>query len=242
MAALKSHFKELGFRARTHLLGRLRFRPGLPAPVMGTTSGDPENRFYRELLIRAFLQEPALAACASVIDVGARNWTYLPALCEGFPKAAFTGIEVDGYRRYANLFRRRDQLAAQCIHARKQGRRAEFWLGDFRAFELRSASGSVGSDPRLITFFYPFVSEDPCSAWGLPNRFAQFHELLVHARGLSATTILSVHQGAHEFEIARAAYAQAGFAAESLTTFKYELNEFKDYWPARFSAYGILQH
>ncbi len=232
MIPFRSSLKELGFSIRTQLLGRLRLRPGLPTPLTG---GDPENRFYRELLKRAFLTAPTLSETAEVIDVGARNWTYLPSLCEGFPKAAFTGIEVDGYRRYANLYRRCDQLKSQCNYAHDGGRSADFWIGDFRDFK------AVGDcDQRLITFFYPFVSEDPCAAWGLPNRFARFQELLVHARSLGAGAILSVHQGEHEFVIAKEAYAGAGFRAESLKTFVFPRDEFKDYWPGQFSAYGMI--
>src|SRR6185437_3915720 len=80
--------------------------------------------------------------------------------------------------------------------------------GDIRNFSAESLNlpdkGSV-----LISFFYPFVSEIPCTRWGLPLRFAEYSSVLEHLRSFArqrpagTTLLLSVHQGEWEGEIAQ---------------------------------------
>jgi hypothetical protein len=128
------------------------------------------------------------------LDAGAKNWSYaaaIPAFLmkESISDFALDGVELDPYRRYADL-RTRGQAARAHIRAIPQARYHE---GDVRDW-TRSA--------RIITSFLPFVFPEPHLAWGLPaSDFRPFDLLkallsLLEPGGL----LLIVNQGEAEAE------------------------------------------
>lgn len=185
--------------------------------------------FYSKLLERAFADENP--PFKEIIDVGCRNWSYAAALSGFFSNASLLGIEVDGGRRYWNLFRRTDLADSYALTLRQRGVDAKHRWIDFRALDLKPEPG------RLFTFFYPFVSDGPCSQWGLPARdFADYELLIDHALRLSGS-ILSVHQGEWEAEIARSLYKHKGLKPQEKV---FAQKEFASLWPSPYDAFLFL--
>lgn len=235
MGLLENQITHLQFRLRSRILGRLKLRPGLPAPERGAAV-ERERRFYALVCERA-LDPEARKKVAWVWDVGCRNWSYAAALADAFPRAWLRGVEVDGGRRYLNLHRRMDLAAAHALELVRAGRDARCHFRDFREVGLAEEGSAPGSARRgasgsvCFTFFFPFVSSNPCARWGLPpDRFADFGALLKHA--LSAEggrSFLSTHQGEWEAELARDAYRSVG-----LNPFETVVKpaEFSEFWPS----------
>ncbi len=217
---------EMNHRFREQVGKRLKLRPGLPLEL--TNQG--ELAFYRLVLERSRISPKA----RTVVDVGCRNWSYAPTLAEYFPDAELHGVEVDGARRYLTLHRRMDAALAQAVALFEVGRCAHTHFKDFRETQIR------GPD-MAFTFFFPFVSQDPCRAWGLPaNKFASFAELLEHALYLcdGKCQILSAHQGEWEAELARDAYTEAGLKVRERVLYP---EEFSGLWPSPHPV-QILAH
>ncbi|MCM2324511.1 MAG: hypothetical protein NDJ90_14730 [Oligoflexia bacterium] len=249
MRFLARQLNAVTFSLREQLLGRLRLRAGAPRlPAEKSLAG--EHAYYRLLLSRISESDPGLLqAIDACVDVGCRNWSYAPALARFFPRADLLGIELDGGRRYWNLYRRRDFADAFARRAAEQsGRGASCLFRDFTsvgADELRArlprlAEATHAPGALLFTFFYPFVSERPCLKWGLPASFAGFSPLLRHARELaprrSALVLLSAHQGEWERELALRAYAEAGLETRSTLI---PAKEFEGLWPSAHDTHLI---
>jgi hypothetical protein len=223
---------EAKFLFRQSVLGKLKIRPGLPAPDSGD-SVERERAFYKLILERALCAEER-AEISSLWDIGCRNWSYVMALAEAFPRAQLTGVEVDGGRRYLNLHRRMDLARANAAAVEQSTGRVATTI--FRNFlKVKASEGSTLS-PMAFAFFFPFVSADPCRAWGLPKRFASFEKLLVHACLLSGEVplILSTHQGNWEAEIAHETYLGMGFEVEERVL---EPAEFQGLWPSPYPVH-----
>lgn len=212
MESLRSRINALSFALRRRAFGRLRLRTGTPR----VEENEAERRFYTLLLSEALGESQAEPAeVATVVDVGCRSWSYAPALAAFFPRAALVGVEVDGGRRFLDLHRRMDVAEAQAARLRHAGRDVTCVFEDFRALAPGALKGERGS--RLaVTFFFPFVSADPCLQWGLPEEFADYRELLGHAAELALArgarlVVVGAHQGEWEAQIARENYLAAGF-------------------------------
>lgn len=221
-------------------------RRGLPAPTSGPQFVG-EHAFYRLVLGQA-RQYTDLARVEQVFDVGCRNWSYVRALAEAFPKARLFGVEVDGGRRYVNLYRRIDMARAHAAELCAQGRAAEVIYGDFRHLDL----SAVCDDHEVLTsgssfgavafcFLFPFVSTRPCRRWGLPSSFANFEELLSRASVMGPCRgkriFVSCHQGDWEAEIAREAWAGAGFSPrESILRHQ----QFEGLWPNPYDVHVFV--
>ncbi|MGZ3708857.1 MAG: hypothetical protein ACXWPM_08760, partial [Bdellovibrionota bacterium] len=135
-------------------------------------------------------------------------------------------VELDGARRYWNLYRRIDQARAQASAVAP----ADALHADFRAVDLpKDLSASA------LTSFYPFVSEYPALAWGVPPELSDFREILMKIR--TARLILTVHQGEWEAELARAAYRRSGLSPRE---FIVAPEEFRGLWPSVHPAYGMV--
>ncbi len=200
------------FQLRQRLLGRLILRPGLPR--LRACAADANECAYYRKLFSAAMDKRTRQQVGRVVDVGCRNWSYAQALADCFPKAALLGVELDGYRRYWNMYRRIDYAQA---YAAQLGRPTRVVAGDFRALE---ALGDLGGAPEtLFCFVFPFVTEDPCLSWGLPSCYADYQALLQHALHLTqphGARFLAVHQGDWEVEAARESYAALGFEMHSI--------------------------
>lgn len=207
---LKELGMELGYLGRSRLWGRVPLRRGLPAPEAPTHSQllSDEKEFYLNLLHRSLPENGhKVAQSRTVLDVGCRNWSYLWALSDFFKQAHFVGVEVDGGARYWNLFRRQDQALSNVFEYRKQtGRTAEFISKDFRELERETLALTD-----CVTFFYPFVSVNPCHEWGLPKRMSCLSEMIeiLKANSQQPLSLISVHQGEWEARIVEKIYRDA---------------------------------
>lgn len=236
--SLQSRINALSFALRRRVWGRLRLRVGAPR----VEESDGERRFYALLLASAFEGAAVRPAeVAEVVDVGCRSWSYAGALAAFFPRAALVGVEVDGGRRFLDLHRRMDVASAHAARLRGAGRAADCVFDDFRALGpagLVVAAGEV----LAVTFFFPFVSADPCLQWGLPADYADYRALLDHASALATArgarlVVLSAHQGDWEAEIARPIYRAAGFPAREVVV---EAARHAGLWPSPWDTHLFL--
>lgn len=213
------------FQLRQHVLGRMVLRPGLPR--LQARAADVNECAYYCKLFCAAMDKRTRRAVAQVIDVGCRNWSYAQALADSFPRATLLGVELDGYRRYWNMYRRIDYAQA---YAAQLGRPARAVAGDFCALSALDRSKIRGDT--LFCFVFPFVTENPCLRWGLPSRYANYQALLQHAIQLAAPgrpRFLAVHQGDWEVEAAGEIYAALGFDMHAV---KLSPRDWAGLWPS----------
>lgn len=162
---------------------------------------------YRENLTLLDLLDrhvPPPAAGARGLDVGCRNFSYLPAL-SAFSGGRWDGSELDAHARYWNGLTRRAYGE---------------WMARQRA-GCRYLPGSVlhwRDRYDLIVWLLPFVVEEPLQWWGLPQRFFQPLVLLRHVHGLlqPGGTLLIVNQGEAEADVQQALLDHAGLQATAL--------------------------
>ncbi|OFZ80773.1 MAG: hypothetical protein A2583_12210 [Bdellovibrionales bacterium RIFOXYD1_FULL_53_11] len=103
-----------------------------------------------------------------VLDVGAKNWRYAPALAawtgKSFPDPeciSVRGIELDAYGVYSNFTTNLSQ--GRVFAALSTGGRAVF---EYLPCDARNVGALAAFD--LVTWFFPFVFVDSHEAWGLP--------------------------------------------------------------------------
>jgi hypothetical protein len=106
------------------------------------------------------------------LDVGALNWTYLPALM-AFRPGDWDGVELDGFQRYVSM----DTRGAQA-----RDRAAQFPRATYRVQDIHEVSGQWG----LVTWFFPYVTPGPLVSAGLPDRFFDPVAMLRHVWSLVA--------------------------------------------------------
>lgn len=128
-----------------------------------------------------------------VLDLGSKNFYYAPVLHAAFRPRRLTGLEVEGFRLYPNLYSRYD-YAESYIRGLPD---TEFVVGDARSYSQQA---------ELITCFYPFVFPDVHVAWYLPLHLfdpkAYFGNV---ARLLRMNAyLIMVNQGREEFAQAAA--------------------------------------
>lgn len=222
-------FQDFQYYLRKNYLGKVSLRNGSPELGAALKSDGAERTFYRLVLERAFVD--GREKWDEVWDVGCRNWSYVRALADYFPEAELVGVEVDGGRRYWNLYRRRDYAEA---FARAVGSRARCVFEDFRQVRILESQSA-----RLFCFFFPFVSENPCREWGLPLEFSDFSELL--ARSMASKSgrlqILSLHQGEWEAEAAREIYIKAGVSIRETLIYPHE---YAGLWPSEHTIHLMV--
>lgn len=231
---------QLQFRLRNRWLGHIVLRSGLPGVIENDTVRK-ERAFYSLVLheiTKTCAADPAKAA--AVVDIGCRNWSYAKALGEHFPTADLLGVELDGGRRYWNGYRRIDVANSYAAELSSETRKAECLYADFRKLDPENLRPFTEQRELWFTFFYPFVSEDPALAWGIPQEFADFGALLTHARKLSNAVgrkyrVLSLHQGSWEANLARESYQKAGLSIACEGVIPQE--RFEGLWPSRHDAY-----
>jgi len=185
-----------------------------PTFIDSTAASPPEAApeiIYYSKLLKSSQKYYHPGQIKQVIDVGCRNWSYVDTFARSFPNANLVGIELDGLRRYWNLYRRIDYARAYAKELQKLGREAEAHLGDFLTLPLQ-----LKPAPTLFSFLFPFVSDNPCLKWGVPKRYSNFSKMIERSLSLAEqwslpnAYCLSVHQGEWEADIARAAYQKLG--------------------------------
>ena len=147
------------------------------------------------------------------LDVGSRHWGYLSALAS-FRPGPWLGVEVDGNQRYLN-----GQTRAHVARAHA----AQVDSASYRVGCVTDVRGSFG----LITWFLPFVTEEPLICSGLPRRFYQPAFLLNHVWSLVAPggALMVINQEAGEAEVQERLFGDAGIEARSL-------GRVQSVWPA----------
>jgi hypothetical protein len=182
------------------------------------------------------------------LDVGARNWSYVPSVWQ-FIKNTFQtdvmleGIELDAYRIYTDGYSRLDYATFFCqqvielenIH---QPNRLCFVPGD-----VMKDSPTQHYD--LVFCFLPFVFEEPLLDWGLPKHYFQPSAFLTRLISLLNDTgsLILVNQGEEEFEEQRRLLHQVKqslknrhFYIEPIGRLPNPFNTFKiDHWGWRIS-------
>ena len=137
------------------------------------------------------------------LDIGSKNWRYLGALvawlADRFPIGTLdiTGVELDAYRIAPNL---RTWLATGNYFSgmySDSGVRARYWAGDICSHAVPVS---------LAFWLFPFVSEHPHRAWGLPRHLfdprAAFKHVFTRCLGKGGILIMANH-GEGEAESAR---------------------------------------
>lgn len=137
------------------------------------------------------------------LDVGAGNWSYLPALA-AWTHTPWDGVELDAHRRDWTLATRR-AYANYMTRAYPDCR--------YLAGSLEGMAGACDS----ITWFLPFVRVDAFAATRLPRRFFTPERMLAHAWSLLAPggTMFVVNQGEAESAEQQRLFEQAGIAADA---------------------------
>lgn len=161
----------------------------------------PEALWLLDLLDRQVVPRAPEGPC---LDVGSKNWSYLPALRAAVP-LEWTGVELDAHRRYMNLVTRR---AVAERRARTVGE-SRYVTG-----ALQGIRGEFG----LITWLLPFVTPAPHDSWGLPRRFYDPPGMLRHAESLlrPGGLMLVVNMGEEEAVAQRKLFEDHGLAAAPL--------------------------
>lgn len=184
------------------------------------------------LRTQAGLSLPETSETLSWLDVGAKNWSYAPALChfivEQRPDFRLDGIEVDPYRRYTDLRSRADY--------------ARVYTASYPQAHYHHADilGWRGGPYHVISHFLPFVLPEPCLAWGLPRHLFQPIEQLRHLTELlqPGGILLITNQGEWERDAQQALLDGIGQKSQMLL-------EWSGEFPAgfiefRFQRFGWL--
>ncbi len=224
----------------------LRLRSGLPTAPLKPHSKINESLFYESILKQSFSNDE-LQGVTHWVDVGCRNWGYLPGCLNAFPKLQMgVGVERDPGRIYWNGYYRGDYAQAAAKQACSMDRKIQFVAADFKALTPLETWGDPNDSPaqsRLITHFFPFVSDHPCIQWGLPTEYAHFTPLAKHTLDLLKISSkdprvnqrwLSLHQGDWEADEARKIWLQLGCR---FTEKRIHPDEFRGNWPGRHPLY-----
>lgn len=144
-----------------------------------------ENLYVLDILDQQLGQNRAMAPGPG-LDVGCRNFSYLPAL-HAYSAHPWHGVELDAHARYWNGSTRAAYGRAIATH----------YPGCvYHATSVTALTGSFV----LIVWFLPFLNLDTLVAYGLPRRYFDPPTLLSATHRLLAPggTLLIVNQGAHE--------------------------------------------
>lgn len=157
---------------------------------------------YLDILDRAWISWGQPRPVGAVVhDVGSSNFWYARALHTFFHPTSLTGVEVEGYRIYANGYSRWD-YARGYVHELEQTR---FVVADYTGF---------AQPADVITAWYPFVTPAPVLAWRLP--LAMFAPQTLFSRIASNLTAMGlfvmINQGAEEAAIAATLCRDVGLA------------------------------
>jgi hypothetical protein len=158
---------------------------------------------------------PAEVPAGRALDVGAKNGAMLAGLATAAPRG-WDAVELDAHRRY--LWGSTRRVYGEAIAA-------SFPDCHFIAGDVRSLEGPWA----LVTWFLPFLTRAPLSAWGLPERFLAPLELLQHvtSRVLPGGVLLVVNQGEHEASLQQALFQQVGGRLEALGRVESPLSPFR---------------
>lgn len=104
------------------------------------------------------------------LDIGSKNWSYLPALA-AYTGHDWVGIELDPYQRYLDMSTR---------YGRAKRMLKAYPESNYICGSLLEHKGQYN----LITWILPFMEKGSLLKWGLPEHFFQPEELLKHTMEL----------------------------------------------------------
>lgn len=134
-----------------------------------------------------------------VHDVGSSNFWYARALQTFFRPSSLIGVEVEGYRIYANGYSRWD-YARGYVQGLPQ---TSFVVANYAQYDQKAD---------VVTAWYPFVTPAPVLAWRLP--LAMLMPRILFSRIASNLTpaglFVMVNQGSEEAAIAASHCREAG--------------------------------
>lgn len=217
--------RALRFRRRGYHEGPLELdslSPSLRAQLTSPRARELEARYglaaYRHRLAHAAYTKSLFALdvldrvpefaprdAVRLLDIGAKNFEAAPGL-HGFAARrsyafpSVTGVEIDAYPIYRNLYSRAD--AAHYYLSLLPGEH-RYLAGDIRAH-----TGQYD----LITWFFPFLTPSPLLWWGLPGRYLAPEANFRHVLDLLAPggTLVTVNYPNEEADIQRELFAGAG--------------------------------
>lgn len=218
---------EYRYRLR-NALGHMKFRPGNPR--LDRPQFQAQSQLYRHIF-EAAVTAKTRENIHLWVDVGSHLGVYLPEIAKTLPRLNhLLAIEADPYGRTLNGFQRVDYLLCAL---KRIPQPSEFRGGDFCTVTQVKLPKQA-----FVSFFFPFVSANPCQAWGLPFRFANFKRDLDHAKQF-ASLIFSVHQGTWERELAAEAYFEV-FPNLKPSILEFKPVQFPKNWPGKYPVYSFV--
>lgn len=133
---------------------------------------------------------------ARAIDLGSMNFVYVPALCrflrQRYESFELTGLEVDPYRTYVDLYKRGDYAQYYSDIAGQEFKESEvaYIPGNWLTWE-------PPADFDMVFCFFPFLFADLHKGWGLSHRHfspRRFYEKIFH----QSKEAIFFHQGREE--------------------------------------------
>ena len=177
-----------------------------------------ENLYTKDVLEQVFTK--IKKSNMNILDIGCKNWfyakgeyDYFESFCEDF---CLDGVELDAYRLYSNLYSRYET--------------AKFYIKDLKNVNYIVGNLlSINKKYDYIIWFLPFVFEEPLKYWGLPKKFFDPVNLLVHAYGLLEVggQMLIVNQGLDEFEEQKRLLNNIGIPYDSIGLINSQFFQYK---------------
>ena len=155
------------------------------------------SNYYQNLSILEMLDkymDISFKENLKVLDVGSKNWFYVPAEYNFFKKYCdnlhIDGVELDAFRLYSNFYSR-------------------FEVAKYYSKDLQGANYipdniiNINKEYDYIVWILPFLTKYPLRCWGLPDKYFQPKELFEHVYSLlkSSGKMIIVNQGIEEFNI-----------------------------------------
>ena len=151
-----------------------------------------ENLYIKDLLENSFHKKTQNSL--KVLDIGCKNWFYAKGEYNFFnkfcPEIQMDGIEIDAYRLYSNFYSRYEV--------------AKYYISGLKGVKYIAGNLlDLNQKYNYITWFLPFVIEDPHIYWGLPKKYFTPEKMLLHAYSLLEKDgqMLIINQGEEEFEL-----------------------------------------
>ena len=178
-----------------------------------------ENLYTFDILSAYF--NPSPRDCASVLDIGCKNWSYVKGeynffktFCSEF---VLDGVEIDAHRLYKNFYSRYEY--------------AKFYMKGLKNTNyIEGNLLDIERDYDFIIWFLPFVTQNPHIYWGLPKKFFMPEKLLQHAYSLlkKQGQLLIVNQGKDEADIQKQMLDKLNIKYEEKGIVKSEFLQYKN--------------
>lgn len=153
--------------------------------------------YYQNLNILDFLDRYLsipYSDSIKVLDVGSKNWFYVPAEYKYFKKYCkklyMDGVELDAYRLYSNFYSRYEV--------------AKYYTKNYKgANYIPDDVMNITQKYDYIIWILPFVTKYPLQRWGLPDKFFNPNSLFEHVYSLleDSGKMVIINQGVEEFQI-----------------------------------------